>query len=258
MRAREMEIYAAMIEYMDWQIGRLLERVEMQPGDRDTLVIFVSDNGPEGNAIDRIGQNGEWIAATFDNRPENMGRQNSYLYTGPGWAQASARPFHLYKSFIAEGGLRAPAIMLHSGIDGTADLDAMVTVRDIPATILDAAGIPHPGTRYGNRDILAMEGVSALPLLRGETDSIHAGEPLGWELYGNRALIRDNWKAMLLWPPYGNGQWSLYDIAADPGETNDLGEQHPELLDELAEAWHEYADRNGIYLFEEDNGYGRY
>ena len=126
------------------------------------------------------------------------------------------------------------------------------------ATILDAAGIRHPGARYKGRDILPMEGRSALPVFLSAADSIHEGEALGWELYGNRALIRDNWKAMLIWPPYGDGQWKLYDLSADPLEERDLGAEHPELLDELIAEWNAYAEDKGIYLFEEDSGYGRY
>ena len=258
-RAKEMEIYAAMIEYMDGQIGILLEHVNALQDDRPTLVIFLSDNGPEGNAIDRIGNNGAWIAETFNNDIENMGKQESFLWMGPGWAQASATPLNLYKSFVSEGGIRTPAIMHYTGAAASGvTSDALLVATDIPATILDAAGVEHPGTRYGDRDILAMEGRSALSLLTGEIDSVHSGNPIGWELYGNRALLLDQWKAILLWPPAGDGQWRLYDLEADPHEQIDLSTQHPETLDKLVELWHEYADEKGIYLFEQDNGYGRF
>lgn len=258
-RAKEMEIYAAMVEYMDWQIGHLLERVKALPGDRPTLIFFMSDNGPEGNAIDRIGKNGEWVAATFNNDLNNMGKRDSYLWTGPGWAQASAAPMNLYKSFVAEGGIRAPAIVAYSdsSMRGKKS-NAFLVATDIPATILDAAGVVHPGNQYDGRDILPIEGRSALPIITGNAESIHQEQPLGWELYGNRALVRDQWKAMLIWPPRGDGQWHLYDVNADPYEVNDLAKAHPELLDELIDDWHEYADDKGIYLFEKDNGYGRF
>ena len=259
LRAREMEIYAAMVEYMDWQIGRLIEYVESLPSDRETLIIFLADNGPEGNAIDRIGNNAAWIEERFNNDLDNMGRRDSYLWTGPGWAQASAQPHRLYKSFVAEGGISAPSIIYLSGSTPEVHTsDALVRVSDVPATILDAAGISHPGARYKGRDILPMEGRSALPVFFSAADSIHEGEALGWELYGNRALIRDNWKAMLIWPPYGDGQWKLFDLSADPLEERDLGAEHPELLDELIGEWNAYAEDKGIYLFEEDSGYGRY
>ena len=258
-RAREMEIYAAMIEYMDWQIGRLIEFVESLPTDRETLIVFMADNGPEGNAIDRIGNNGEWVAERFNNDLDNMGRIDSYLWTGPGWAQASAQPHRLYKSFVAEGGIRAAAIIHHSAAtERNGRSDALVRATDIPATLLDAAGVTHPGVRYQGREVLPMEGRSALPLLFTGAETIHAGEALGWELYGNRALIRDEWKAMLIWPPAGEGRWQLFNLRDDPAEERDVSEDHPALLDELIDEWNAYAERNGIFLFEEDNGYGRY
>lgn len=257
--ARIMEVYAAMIEYMDWQIGQLLERVAVTSGDRPTLVIFMSDNGPEGNAIGRIGTNSVWVDATFNNDIDNMGKHDSYLWTGPGWAQASAAPFHLYKSFVTEGGIRAPAIMRYSesGLSGERS-DAFLVATDIPATILDAAGVSHPGTRYAGREVLPIEGRSALPVLTGSADAVHQDESLGWELYGNRALVKNQWKAVLLWPPRGDGVWRLYDLDADPYETDDLSGQHPDVLEKLVTDWHAYADDKGIYLFEIDNGYGRY
>jgi len=258
-RAKEMEVYAAMIEYMDWQIGELVARVDKVSGDRPTLVMFMSDNGPEGNAIDRIGKNGEWVAATFNNDLENMGKRDSYLWTGPGWAQASAAPMNLYKSFVAEGGIRSPAIVRYSGAQSNTRVsNAMLVATDIPATILDAAGVPHPGSTYQGRDVLPIEGRSAMPIITGSATTIHDGNSLGWELYGNRALVRDQWKAMLVWPPRGDGQWHLYDIQADPYEVNDLAMRHPDLLDELVNDWHAYAEDKGIYLFEQDNGYGRF
>ena len=257
--ARIMEIYAAMIEYMDWQIGQLLASVDAVPGDRPTLIIFMSDNGPEGNAIGRIGTNSVWVDATFNNDIGNMGKHDSYLWTGPGWAQASAAPFNLYKSFVTEGGIRTPAIMNYSGSASGGEMsDTFLVATDIPATILDAAGVVHPGTRYAEREVLPIEGRSVLPVLRGESDVVHESEPLGWELYGNRALVKDQWKAVLLWPPRGDGEWRLYDLDVDPYEQNNLAERHPDTLDELVSEWHEYADDKGIYLFETDNGYGRY
>jgi len=258
-QSRPMEIYAAMIEYMDWQIGRLLERIESLPSDRPTMVIFLSDNGPEGNAIDKIGRTGEWVAETFDTRLANAGRMNSYLFTGPGWAQASAQPYRLYKSFVTEGGIRTPAIISMAGTRPARDSsDALVLASDIPATILDAADVKHPGSAYAGRRVIPMEGKSVRPVFDGSAKDLHRDQPKGWELYGNRALIRNNWKALLVWPPAGSGQWQLFDIDQDPQETNDLSALHPGLLDELVDDWNGYADDNGIYLFEDDNGYGRY
>ena len=95
---KRMRTYAAMIENMDHHIGRLLENLESRESSRETIIIFVSDNGAEGNAIDQIMDNDFWIPSTFDNRLDNLGRQGSYMWLGLGWAQASVSPFRLYKS----------------------------------------------------------------------------------------------------------------------------------------------------------------
>ncbi len=141
---RRMEIYAAMIEYMDAEIGRLVDAFDKASGDRPTLVIFMSDNGPEGNAIDRLGRNAEWIAETFDQSIDNMGKTGSFVWQGVGWAQVSAQPFRLYKSYVAEGGIRTPAILRDSRTTSSGRSSSFAVATDIPATLLDAAGVEHP------------------------------------------------------------------------------------------------------------------
>ena len=76
----------------------------------DTLVLFFSDNGAEGNQIGRMETNAEWIPKRFDNSLANLGRVSSYAWLGPAWAQA-VTPFRLWKSFPTEGGVRVPAIV---------------------------------------------------------------------------------------------------------------------------------------------------
>ena len=90
---------------------------------------------------------------------------------------------------------------------------------DIPATILDVAGVAHPGDAEGT-EVAPLQGKSLGPVLaddqpevRGPTDWI------GWELFGNRAIRMGNWKLLWLCAPYGTGDWQLFDLAADPGET---------------------------------------
>jgi len=109
-----------------------------------------------------------------------------------------------------------------------------------------------------DRDVLPMSGRSALAYLEGRSDTVHGDEPLGWELYGNRALIRGNWKATLTWPPEGDGRWQLFDIRRDPAETRDLASDEPGMLEELRHAWDNYAEANGVAIIDEDLGYGRY
>ena len=257
--ARRMEIYAAMIENMDFHIGRLLQHVNARETTRDTVIIFLSDNGAEGNAVHLIIGNDEWVPQRFDNSLENMGRINSYVWQGVGWAHASVTPFRIYKSYTTAGGIRTPAIVASTkGRFASGKRDGTVTVRDIMPTLLDLAGVPLPSGTYDGRDILPITGRSALAYLDGKADTVHGDAALGWEVYGSRALLKGEWKAVRIFPPEGSGEWTLFNVRTDPAETTDLAEDYADVLNELSADWDQYAIENGIAVFEEDIGYGRY
>lgn len=256
---KRMRIYAAMIENMDHHIGRLKRVLKERDTDRETVIIFLSDNGAEGNAVNEMMDNEYWIPSNFDNRFENLGRQGSYVWLGLGWTQASVSPFRLHKSYTTAGGLRTPAI-IHSSSDQIRSgmKDAIVTVRDIAPTILELAGVAgHNGT-YDSRTVHRMTGTSLLDYLGGESDTVHGDEPLGWELYGSRALIKGEWKAVRIFPPAGSGEWQLFNLKTDPTESADLAADFPDVMAELIADWDAYADANGVVVFERDIGYGRY
>ena len=256
---KRMRIYAAMIENMDHHIGRLLDNLRDRDSDRETIIIFLSDNGAEGNAVDQIMDNDYWIPSTFDNRLDNLGRQGSYVWLGLGWAQASVSPFHLHKSYTTAGGLRTPAIVHSSdGRTGTGLKDAIITVRDIAPTILELAGVAQPDGSYNDKPVHRMSGTSILDYLGGRADAVHGNEPLGWELYGSRALIKGEWKAVRIFPPAGTGHWELFNVKTDPSETANLAPDFPDVLAELIADWDAYAEANGVAVFERDLGYGRY
>ncbi|TDJ36497.1 MAG: hypothetical protein E2O53_03615 [Gammaproteobacteria bacterium] len=181
------------------------------------------------------------------------------MWLGLGWAQASVSPFRLYKSYTTAGGLRTPAIV-HSthGRTGTGIKDAIVTVRDIAPTILELAGVGQPDGSYNGRPVHQMSGTSLLNYLGGRSETVHNNEPLGWELYGSRALIKGEWKAVRIFPPDGTGHWELFNLRTDPTETANLAADFPEVMAELIADWDAYAIANGVAVFERDLGYGRY
>ena len=256
---KRMRVYAAMIENMDHHIGRLVKAVGDRDTDRETVIIFVSDNGAEGNAIDGIMDNRYWIPSNFDNRLDNLGRQGSYMWLGLGWGDAAVAPFTLFKSYTTAGGLRTPAI-IHSSSDRVRRgmKDAIVTVRDIAPTILELAGVAQPDGTYDGRTVHRMTGTSLLDYLGSDLENVHGVEPLGWELYGSRALIKGEWKAVRIFPPAGSGVWELFNLKTDPSETADLAGDFPDVMAELIADWDSYAAANGVAVFERDLGYGRY
>jgi arylsulfatase len=239
--ARRMELYAAMVEHMDANIGELIGYLKTTGIYDETLIFFMSDNGPEGNLMQ--------MGAPWDNsRVENWGKAGTFIQYGPAWAQVSAGPLRLFKGFVAEGGIRMPLIVAGRGVDGSARIeDGLVHVMDIPATILDVAGVSHPGGE--GTGIAPLQGRSLLPVLadplaeiRGPTDWI------GWELFGNRAVRMHNWKLVWLCTPYGTGDWQLFDLSTDPAETIDLASENPEIRDQLLRHWDEYVSTNNVIV----------
>ena len=240
--ARKMEVYAAMIHRLDWNVGQLVSCLEASGERDDTVIVFLSDNGAEGHLMEAYPSFVPWIAENFDNRLANIGHPESFTSLGPGWAHASNGLFRLYKGYLTEGGGRVPAIVVYPGAPNSGAIsNAYATVMDIAPTFLDLAGLRVHGRR--------MRGKSMSNLLLGRSGFVHGpGESISWELFGRRAVHRDRWKLLWLDTPHGPGDWQLYDIEADPGETNDLSGRHPQLREALAEEWSRYAESVGVIL----------
>lgn len=240
--ARQMELYAGMVSHMDSQIGKLMGYLKSTGEYDDTLVIFLSDNGPEGNL---------WsVGAPWDNsRIEDWGRAGTFIQYGPAWAQVGAGPLRMFKGFMSEGGIRTPMIMAGSGVANPGRIsDAVTHIMDVSATILDAAGVAYPETFEG-RAIAPLEGRSIMPVVEGTSDSVRAPTDwIGMELFGNRAVRMGDWKLLWLCEPSGTGEWQLYDLKTDPAEMNDLASAHPDIRDQMAGYWDEYATANNVIL----------
>lgn len=248
---KAMEIYASMIEQIDVHTGRVLQYLKDIGEFENTLIIFMADNGAEGNSIMGLRGTGKWVAETFDNSLQNMGRIDSYVELGTGWAQASSMPFKWYKAFSTEGGVRVPAIFHYPKFNkpaGTIHHD-FLSVLDIAPTFLELAGVEHPGTSYQGRDIFPMNGISMLPWLKGNTSLVHEKEKAHvWELYGRRAVRKGAWKAEWMEPPYGSNEWELYNLEEDLGQQQNIAEKFPGKLDELQGIWENYAKEKEVVL----------
>ena len=256
-QGRKMELYASMVEYMDDQIGRVFEYLK-QIGEYDnTVVIFFSDNGAEGADLMHMfaGQPGTmgYLHAmnNFAQTGHNyLGRRNTFAEYGPAWAQVSSVPFRVYKGFLTEGGIRSPLIVSGPGVRGAGELnkEAVLHVKDIAPTLLDLAGVRHPSTWKG-REVAPVQGKSWKGTLAGSTRSPRTSDDwLGWELFGNRAVRRGDWKISWLYRPYGTWDWQLFNLADDLGEQFDLSEKFPEKKKELVALWDEYVKTNGVII----------
>jgi arylsulfatase A-like enzyme len=252
--ARTMEVYAAMVDRMDYNIGKVVDYLT-ETGELDnTVVIFLSDNGAEGAIVEAMPILGGLIAAEiekhWDNSLDNAGAANSFIWYGPRWAQAATAPSRLHKAFTTEGGIRVVGLVSWPGFDRRQQIGtAFSTVMDIAPTVLELAGVAHPGTEYRGREVAPIRGRSLLPYLSGDAESVHdEATATGWELFGRRAIRQGDWKAIHLPEPYGPGAWQLYDLSADPGEIDDLAASHPDKLAELLVLWDRYVEDTGVLL----------
>ena len=249
MAARDMEVYAAMVDYMDGQIKRVFDQLKTTGEYENTLIIFFSDNGANGSSLMKYpGQTREYVS-TFDNRLENRGLKNSLIDMGPGWAQASMTPSRMFKGFTAEGGIRSPLLVKLPGKMKNAGStnQSFLHIRDIMPTILDAADIEHPVKRFAGRSVQPIQGTSVWPLLEGKHGETGPNvNEVGYELFGMKAFFADRWKVLWMPAPNGTGEWELFDLKQDPGELNDIGKKHPQKLKELVARWEQYKQANGV------------
>lgn len=247
LEAKKMEIYAAMVDNMDHNIGRLMSHLEKTGELDNTVVIFMSDNGAEGNDPSLLPTNKEWIESEYDNSYENMGLPNSYIWQSPQWAQVSSTPFPMWKSFMSQGGLLVPAIVKIPGITEAGTInDEFLHVKDIMPTLLDLAGI--------DVDLLDKDGKYADIQGFSFLDSIK-GKPLkerveGWEFLGRAAVRKGDWKIRLMEQPYGTGEWELFNLANDPTESRNLASVEKGKLAEMLKEWDRYVEENGVIVAE--------
>ncbi|PSF14086.1 arylsulfatase [Marinobacter shengliensis] len=242
--ARKMEIYAAMVDNMDENIGRVIAHLEKAGKLDNTVVMFMSDNGADGNSPEVLPRNKEWIAAEYDNSFENMGRRDSYIWYGAQWGQVSATPWPMWKGYPTQGGFLVPAILSLPGKDANGEINhEFFHVMDIMPTFLELAGIDVPTSPYKGREVFEVQGISMVPGLNGKAPE---NRVVGWELYGRSAVRMGDWKIRLMEPPYGPGEWQLFNLAVDPTETTDLASKEPEKLKQLLAEWDKYVKRNGV------------
>jgi arylsulfatase len=254
--ARKMEIYAAMLANMDFHIGRVLDHLKRLGKLDHTLVIFLSDNGAEAEEFDALvgkvfsAEAKGWLEKTFDRRPENWGKKGSIVDYGPAWAQVGSVPFSFHKAYPTEGGIRAPLIVAGPGVKQSGNLShAVLHVTDVVPTLLDLAGAKHPSQKAGSQ-LVPIRGKSLVPLLTGRAKAVRTEQDwLGWELFGNRAIRQGDWKLVYLSKGAGGpGDWQLFNLRNDPGETRDLSKDNPGKRRALLTLWDEYVKANGVIL----------
>jgi arylsulfatase A-like enzyme len=254
---KKMEIYAGLVENLDYHVGRLIDHLK-EIGEYDNTVFIVfGDNGAEGNDLYAMiagspGSRDYLFAAVHwsQTNPNAWGDPGSWLAYGPMWAQVSMTPFSQYKAWLAEGGIRNALIVSGPPVRRPAGSinNGLMHVADIMPTLLELAGTSYPST-YKGKDVPPALGKSWLSVLEGRAESPRTDQDvLAWELFGNRAVRQGDWKLRWEIKPLGRGDWELFDLAADPGELKDLAADRPDKVREMVALWDDYARRNNVVL----------
>jgi len=254
---KKMELYAGLVENLDFHIGRLINHLKEIGEYENTIFIIFGDNGAEGNDLGAMiaGTPGTrdylYFAAKWsNNNPSAWGEPGSYVGYGPGWAQVSMTPFSQYKGWLADGGIRNALIVSgpvnklpKGGINR-----GLMFIADIMPTMLEVAGATYPKT-YGGKEMPPLIGKSWIPVLSGQATSPRTEKDyLAWELFGNRALRQGDWKIRWELTPLGKSDWELFNIAKDPAEQNDLASAHPDKLKEMLLLWDDYVKQYNVIL----------
>jgi arylsulfatase len=254
---KKMELYAGMVENLDFHVGRLVDHLKAIGEYENTIFIVFGDNGAEGSDLF------EMIAGTPGTRnflfaagrwsqthPNAWGDPGSYVAYGPMWAQASMTPFSQFKGWSAEGGIRNALVVSGPAVKrakGSVN-HGLMHVADLMPTLLEVAGASYPKSQ-GGKELPPLMGKSWGPVLAGQSESPRTEhDVLAWEIFGNRAVRQGNWKLRWEWKPFGKGDWELFDLAADPAERKDLAAERPDKLKALVALWDDYVRTNNVIL----------
>lgn len=227
--ARKMEIYAAQVDRLDQNIGRLREALRSMNALDNTIIMFLSDNGASSEEVNR-----------GSSSPKAVGTKDSFVSYGKHWANVSNTPYRLYKSMAHEGGAITPLIVhWPAGIAKPNQLvHQPVHINDIMPTCLELAGANYP-KQYKGRKILSLDGKSFLSTLNGENFS---HEQLFWEHEGNQAVREKDMKLVR----QHNQAWELYDLATDPTELNDLRDTKIQTAQRMQKQYQRWMKQNGV------------
>lgn len=268
--ARQMEVFAAMLDHVDAQIGKMIDKLEEMGELDNTLVMLTADNGSSGEG----GLTGSFnetyvlngLQTPYDanmKHYEGWGGPDTYPHFHAGWALAGNTPFQYFKQTVHRGGIQ-DALIVHwpDGIESKGEVrEQYHHITDIGATILDVTGTPFLEELDGEEQ-MSLDGKSMVYAFNNAEAPTNHPEQY-YEMFGNRAIYKDGWKAACIhanrmpWElnkvaPFEDDVWELYNINEDFSESNNLAEQYPEKLEELKARWEELAWENNVFPMYDD------
>ena len=252
--ARKMELYAGMVDNLDYNIGRLIQYLKDIDRFENTLIVFMSDNGAAAEDFFYDPHYGSFLRQHFNDDYKNMGQPDSYISYGPQWAEAGSSPFRYFKGFTTEGGIVAPMIITGPNLERKNEIHhGLVTLMDIAPTFYEVANVTYP-EKFEGKEIYPLKGRSLMPFVSGKTDEIHSENYVFGLEHAQRIMIRKgNWKITNISTPFLEENFELYDLTEDLEELKDLRDAEPEKYNELLEEWTRFSNEIKVQLTTPDN-----
>jgi arylsulfatase A-like enzyme len=268
--ARQMEVFAAMLEHVDHEIGRLVATLKRVGVLENTLILVTSDNGASGEGGLAGSFNETYILNALQTplkanmrHYDDWGGPSTYPHYHAGWAMAGNTPFRYFKQAVHRGGIQDPLIVSWPKVvKGHGEIRSQYHhIADIAPTLLDILGLTVPDEIDGVKQ-QPMDGVSMYYAFNNP-NAANAKKVQYYEMYGNRAIWADGWKAVTLhanrmpWDvnvvlPFDKDRWELYHVSEDFSERTDLADKYPDKLAELKKLFDEQARKYNVYPLYDD------
>ncbi|GBU09985.1 arylsulfatase [Gammaproteobacteria bacterium] len=258
--AKLMQVYAAMIANMDYQIGTVIETLKTTGRYENTIIAFMSDNGANPKITHKYASDPDYWKQ-FDDSYANLGRKGSFITYGQHWANVSNAPYaNFHKATSAQGGINTNFIISGAKISEKGVIKSEpFAIYDIAPTLYELAGIDASikvnspvAEQYKNKAVLPMLGLSFADYFKSasgnapQTSRYKLGNGLAIELHNQAAFIDGHWKLRRLVKAASSAQmaeWELFDLNSDPTETNNVAANNPEILERLIKSYSEYAQQ---------------
>ena len=247
---RRMAVYAAQIDILDQNVGKIVNKLRQLNILDNTLIFFMSDNGGNFEEMGRKAPDAnrppympyrtkEGLEVVPGNDPTIMpGPATTYASYGIPWGNCSNTPFRLYKHYAHEGGISTPFLAHWPKGFGSSGLSHVIGHEiDVMPTCLDVAGASYPAKSLAGTAPPPLEGKSLVPVFEGRP---LAERSLFWEHEGNCAAREGKWKLVSRFPD----TWELYDMETDRTEMHDIADLHPDRVRKMAAdygAWKQHV-----------------
>ena len=224
-QATKMRLHAAMIDRMDQEIGRIIQQLKEMNEFENTLILFLSDNGASAEIM---------VRGDGHDPNASAGSAKSFLCLGPGWSTVANTPFRRHKTWVHEGGISTPLIahwpeqIKQKGVWS----NHVGHVIDVVPTVLEISGVENAISDQQPD----YPGRSFLECLKSGKQ--HVDRELWWSHMEHRALRMGDFKLVSL----AGGDWELYDLSTDRGESSNLMQQHPQVASEMIDRWQALAE----------------